>query len=104
MKSISALIVSLLLSFAHAAARPENAVTRLHVDGMQCFLCPIVVHCVATHIDGVKRAHVSRGSESAVITYDPSKTTPQQLATLLTQRLARWTPPGGRAYRATVAR
>lgn len=104
MKSISAIILTVLLLAMQIAATPNDAVTTLHIEGMKCRFCALVVRIVAKSITGVDDAKVSRSAKSAVITYDASKMTAEELARTLTAKLARWTPPGGKTYSATVAR
>ncbi len=103
MKSLVAIVFAALLVAVQGAASPNDAVTTLHIEGMKCRFCATVVRYVANWIDGVKDAKVSCRDKTAVITYDASKMTPQEIARTLTEKLAAWTPPRGRAYTAMVA-
>jgi len=52
---------------------------QLSIDGMTCGGCTASVTKVLKQIQGVSDAQVSLAEASAVVTYDPGKTTPAQL-------------------------
>lgn len=59
-----------------AAARPDTARARLAIEGMTCGSCATTARIALERVDGVHRADVSFDSASAVVLYDPAKTTP----------------------------
>ncbi len=78
---------------AYAEEKPATATARLRIEGMTCGACATSVKIVLGKIDGVSAARVSHEEKSAVITYDPAKVTPQQLADTVNEKLP---------YKATV--
>ncbi len=63
------------------------------IEGMTCGACATSVKIVLGKIEGVSAARVSHEEKSAVVTYDPAKVTPQQLADTVNEKLP---------YKATV--
>ena len=61
------------------AAEPTVATVTLHVDGMTCTSCAVTVRVALKKLDGVKDAVVSVEEKRALVTYEPSKVTPQQM-------------------------
>lgn len=53
--------------------------TTFDVQGMNCATCPIVVRKAMQRVDGVKSVRVSLQDKSAVVTFDPSVTTPAKI-------------------------
>jgi copper chaperone CopZ len=51
----------------------------ISVEGMSCATCEIAVRQALKRIDGVKSAHASVATKSAMIDYDAAKTNPEQL-------------------------
>ena len=78
---------------AYAEERPAAATARLRIEGMTCGACATSVKIVLGKIHGVSTARVSHEEKSAVVTYDPAKVTPQQLADTVNEKLP---------YKATV--
>ena len=58
------------------AIRPDTARARLAIEGMTCGSCAATARIALERVDGVYRADVSFDSASAVVLYDPAKTTP----------------------------
>jgi copper chaperone CopZ len=65
---------------ANAAAAQKAATTNLHVEGMTCGGCATAVKLLLRKTPGVVSSTVSYEHKSAVVTYDPSKTTPAEIA------------------------
>src|SRR5437899_11580102 len=53
--------------------------TVISVDGLSCVACEIPVRHALRRIDGVKSVHVSAGTKTATVEYEPAKTNPEQL-------------------------
>lgn len=72
------LLVLLLWVFAAAAPLPAAAdatqTVTLEVKNMTCAACPITVKKAITRVPGVVSATVDYDSRSAVVTFDPDKT------------------------------
>lgn len=68
-----------------AAFRGNLASVTLPVKGMTCITCEIHVRSVLKKVDGVKEAEVSAATQSATITYDPGKVTPDELARVISR-------------------
>ncbi len=77
-----------------SAATAAGKVTTLHIDGMTCGSCATAVKRVLKKVNGVKDAQVSFQEKKGVVTYDPSKVTPAQIAQAITEKLP--------TYKATV--
>ncbi|MBA3269174.1 MAG: cation transporter [Acidobacteria bacterium] len=58
----------------------------LKVSGMACGACAARVQKAAKAIDGVTAATVSQPKGTAQITFDPSKTSPESIAVLITKK------------------
>jgi copper chaperone CopZ len=76
------------------ASAPLAAQTQMHlanglnrivvsVEGLSCVTCEIPVRHALRRIDGVKSAHVSAGTKTATVDYEPAKTNPEQLVTAI---------------------
>lgn len=61
-----------------ASARAMRTIT-FRVEGMTCGGCAIATRTVLKRLDGVKTAKVSYDTKRAVVTYDASKVTVQQM-------------------------
>lgn len=61
-------------------------VCTLTVSGMTCGGCATAVRIAAMKIVGVSEAKVSYEKGTAVITYDPEKTTPEAIARVITEK------------------
>jgi copper chaperone CopZ len=58
----------------------------LNVAGMTCAGCEAAVRSAAKTVDGVKDVQASDDKNNADVTYDPSKTTPEAIAKVITER------------------
>ncbi|MBA2514395.1 MAG: heavy-metal-associated domain-containing protein [Solirubrobacterales bacterium] len=72
------------------AAAAQNQPTRtetctLKITGMTCGGCAVSVKMAAKNVKGVSEAKVSYENGRAEVTYDPAKTTPEKIATAITQ-------------------
>jgi copper chaperone CopZ len=83
-----------LIPQASAAATHPVKVTTLHIEGMTCGSCATAVRQVLRKVDGVKDARVSYEQKQGVVTYDPTKATPEKIAHAVEQKLP--------TYKATV--
>lgn len=73
-----------LLALAAPAFAGEPRTVVLDVPGMNCPLCPISVSKALKRVPGVIDAGAELASRRAVVTYDPDKVTPGQLASAVT--------------------
>lgn len=64
----------------------QTAQVTLKVEGMTCAGCEAGVKLAAKAINGVHDAKASFKSGTADITYDPTKTTPDAIARVITER------------------
>src|SRR5687767_15157213 len=72
---------------AEQVAQPENQrVVTLKVSGMQCHLCAGTVERTAKKLTGVVAATADQPKGIAEITYDRTKTSPEEIAKLLTKQ------------------
>ena len=72
---------------AMASSSASEKVSTLHIEGMTCGACATAVKHVLTSVNGVKSATVSYEKNSAVVTYEPAKVSPDQLARAVEQKL-----------------
>jgi len=72
---------------AAASSTASEKVATLHIEGMTCGSCATAVKRVLTKVDGVKAATVSYEKNSAVVTYDPAKVTPEKIARAVEEKL-----------------
>lgn len=65
-------------------AESDTARARLAITGMTCASCATTARIALERAEGVYRAEVSHDSASAVVDYDPERTSPPQfIATLM---------------------
>jgi copper chaperone CopZ len=69
-----------------ADKKVQTAQVTLKVEGMTCAGCEAGVKLAAKAINGVHDAKASFKSGTADITYDPTKTTPDAIAKVITER------------------
>ncbi|HQZ40748.1 MAG TPA: cation transporter [Vicinamibacterales bacterium] len=91
-----ALVVGLLtLSLGGATAgaqarttqnQPALKVCTLKVAGMTCAGCEAAVKIAAKSVNGVRDVKASYDKANADVTYDPSKTTPEAIAKVITSK------------------
>jgi len=77
------LFASLLVTISALAAEPRTIT--LGVEHMTCAACPITVRKALSHVAGVAQSTVNLESHTAKVTFDPGKTTPEALATAVSQ-------------------
>ncbi len=76
------LFALLALPLMAQAATPKTVT--LDVKNMTCPVCPITVRKSLEKVAGVSAVKVDFASKTAVVTYDPDKTTPQALTSATT--------------------
>jgi Cd2+/Zn2+-exporting ATPase len=92
MKSSIALVSAIAIvgtaqAGAEQAAHPEKqSIVTLKVSGMQCHLCAGTVERTAKELAGVLAAKADQPKGTAEIKYDAAKTSPEEIARLLTKR------------------
>lgn len=65
---------------------PAGQLCVLKVSGMHCGACAKTVEQAAKKIEGVTAAKASQPKGTAEITYDPTKTTPDAIARIISQK------------------
>lgn len=80
MKRISQICVAAVAAIAFTAmAQAEEAKSTFKVNGMMCGSCESAVSKAVTKVDGVKSVDADSGSGEAVVSYDPTKTSPEKI-------------------------
>ena len=69
-----------------AQSQPAMKVCTLKVAGMTCAGCEAAVKIAAKSVNGVKDVKASYDKANADVTYDPSKTTPEAIAKVITDK------------------
>jgi copper chaperone CopZ len=64
---------------------PVTQTCTLKVSGMTCASCDVAVRIAAKTLSGVKTVKVDYPKGKAEVTYDPSKTSPQTIADVITE-------------------
>jgi mercuric ion binding protein len=77
------LFALLLVTGSVLAAEPRTIT--LGVEHMTCAACPITVRKALSHVAGVAQSTVDMQSHTATVTFDPGKTTPEALATAVSE-------------------
>jgi mercuric ion binding protein len=77
-------LFALLLVTGSALAAEPRTIT-LGVEHMTCAACPITVRKALSHVAGVAQSTVDMQSHTATVTFDPGKTTPEALATAVSE-------------------
>ena len=77
------LFALLLLTGAAFAAEPRTVT--LAVEHMTCAACPITVRKASSHVAGVSASTVDMNSHTATVTFDPTRTSAEALATAVSQ-------------------
>lgn len=72
--------VSKRAAIATAQAATEESTCVLEIKGMTCASCGVAVKTALKKVEGFRSAKVSQKEGTAVVTYDPAKTSPQALA------------------------
>lgn len=93
MKVLSVMVVILLFGTAtllpadeQKTAKPTMQVCTLKIFGMTCAGCEVAVKIAARSIDGVTDVKASYAKKNAEVTYDPSKTNPNAIAKVITEK------------------
>jgi len=73
-------VISFLVVSGSAAAAEPRTVT-IGVEHMTCAACPITVRKALSHVAGVAASTVDIKTHTATVTFDPARTTPEALAT-----------------------
>lgn len=71
------------ISAAHEVS--DTAIVKLHISGMTCGSCPLTARTALKRLPGVLDAKVTLDDSLGVVTYDPRKVTPSQIAAHLTR-------------------
>lgn len=71
---------------AAETARGAGVICTIKVEGMACGACAARVEREAKKIDGVTAVKVSQPKGTAEITYDSAKTSPQEIARVITRK------------------
>lgn len=77
--NLSHAFVLAALVTASSAFAGETRTATLDVTKMDCAVCPITVRKALEKVPGVGSAKVDLETRRAVVTFDPSKTTPEVL-------------------------
>ncbi|MBL4619752.1 MAG: heavy-metal-associated domain-containing protein [Marinicaulis sp.] len=62
------------------AATMEESTQLFAIEKMTCATCPITVKKAMGKVDGVQSVDVDFEAKTATVVFDPSKTTPEQIA------------------------
>ncbi len=79
MNQFHAFVLAALVT-ASSAIAGETRTATLDVTKMDCAVCPITVRKALEKVPGVGSAKVDLKTHRAVVSFDPSKTTPEALA------------------------
>ena len=63
----------------------DTATVKLHISGMTCGSCPVTARIALKRLPGVLAAKVTLDDSLGVVTYDPRKATPAEIAAQLTR-------------------
>ena len=63
----------------------DTATVKLHISGMTCGTCPLTARTALKRLPGVLNARVTLDDSLGVVTYDPRKVSPAQIAAHLTR-------------------
>ena len=77
MRSPALLLVATIVAFPALAG--GNRTATLDVSNMTCAVCPITVRKALEKVPGVDTAKIDLKTHRAVVAFDPTKTTPEQL-------------------------
>ena len=88
---LTAMIAIAMFGFAASAQqaeKPQASHTVLKVSGMHCGACANTGEKAAKKIEGVTAATASQPKGTAEISYDPTKTNPEAIAKVISERTA----------------
>ncbi len=77
--SISFTIIILFLSLSYNANAIETKTVVLDIPGMTCQFCPITIRKALEKVPGVIDAKAEFETKTATVTFDPQKTTVEEL-------------------------
>jgi len=80
MKRILACLLLGVALLGGTVAVAANRTVTLAVDKMTCPTCPYIVKQTLTAVPGVSKVEVSLAKKTAVVTFDDTRTTPDELA------------------------
>ena len=63
----------------------DTATVKLHISGMTCGSCPVTARTALKRLPGVLDAEVTLDDSLGVVTFDPRKVTPAEIAAHLTR-------------------
>ena len=86
-KKLRMIALTLLLALALPLSAATSTTT-LHIEGMTCAGCETAVKLVLQKTPGVSGQQVSYEQKQAIVTYDPSKTTPAKIAAAIADALS----------------
>ena len=79
MKVFLAAITTIYLAIGLATASEADETVSFDVEKMTCATCPIAVRKAMQRVDGVKEVEVSLKDNSAVVIFDASVTTAEEI-------------------------
>lgn len=79
MKKVSALLITILLASSQLVASESEKTVKFSVAEMTCATCPIAVKKAMQRVDGVINVEVSYEDKTAVVTFDPKLTSPDEI-------------------------
>jgi|AP82_1055514.scaffolds.fasta_scaffold265121_2 mercuric ion binding protein len=79
MRTLSGLILGTVIMLGSATASAAEKTVKLTVENMTCTSCPYIVQKSLKIVDGVTDVQVSFANRTALVTYDDSKVTIEQL-------------------------
>lgn len=87
MKTLAMILLLSVVAVLALEGSPVTATATLHIEGMTCVGCATSVKLVLLKTSGVVSADVSYEKKQAVVTYDPDKTSPLQIAKAVSKEL-----------------
>lgn len=89
--AVAVIVLMLVATFARMAesqtpAKPATETCTLKVSGMTCAGCEAAVRVAARSVEGVADVKVSYAKGNAEVTFDPSKTNPDAIAKVITDK------------------
>ena len=79
MKVFLAVVTTIYLAIGLATASEADETVSFDVEKMTCATCPIAVRKAMQRVDGVKEVEVSLKDNSAVVIFDASVTTAEEI-------------------------
>jgi copper chaperone CopZ len=89
--AVAVIVVMFVATFARIGetqtpSKPATEVCTLKVTGMTCAGCEAAVRMAAHSVEGVTEVKASYAKGNAEVTFDPSKTTPDAIAKVITDK------------------